>query len=283
MHRGAAVLARIRRPLVVGLAGALALAGAFGGGPPAGAAESGIAFRAVRLYGAGSLLPIRRRFGNAGFGQVLRLNRVDAEHAASLDTLIVPDPPDDFVAPPPLPERVSALDSLARAIVVAIRVQAFAAYDSGRLVRWGPVSTGGRSSETLPGAYHVNWKLPEHRSTVDTSWVMRWCVNLDNLEGTALHQYALPGRPMSHCCVRLLEEDARAIYDWVAEWTLARDGRSVLVPGTPVYLIGAYDFSAPPPWRRLPADPAAASLSERELAEGLRSLRESGLSTDSTP
>jgi lipoprotein-anchoring transpeptidase ErfK/SrfK len=92
-------------------------------------------------------------------------------------------------------------------MLVSPTVQSFAAYDSGRLVHWGPVSTGGARAPTATGLYHVNWKLPEHRSTVDLTWFMRWCVNIDNQQGTAIHQYALPGRPESHCCIRLAEDD----------------------------------------------------------------------------
>lgn len=207
----------------------------------------------------------------AELDQVLRLNRVDAAHAASLDSLVVPDAVTGFVAPSPFPERIPRADSVARLVIVSLRVQAFALVDSGRCVFWGPISSGSETTPTPPGSYHVNWKLPVHVSTVDESWVMRWCMNLDNREGTALHQYDLPGRPASHCCVRLLEEDAHRLFDAVEEWRLAKDGRTILAPGTPVWVIGAYDFDAPPPWRRLPVDPRADRVSAGELQAALAS------------
>lgn len=226
-------------------------------------------FHLEPVRGRGTVAALRARIPGAELDQVLRLNRVDAEHLARLDSLVVPDAVTGFVAPSPFPARVPGADSLRRIVVVALRVQAFALVDSGRCVFWGPISSGAAESPTPPGAYSVNWKMPVHVSTVDESWVMRWCMNLDNREGTALHEYDLPGRPASHCCVRLLAEDARRLYDAVEEWRLARDGRTVLERGTPVFVIGEYDFDAPPPWRRLPVDPAADHVSAGELQAAL--------------
>lgn len=217
------------------------------------------------VHGRGTLAALRARMSAAELDQVLRLNRVDAEHLGSLDSLVVPDRTAGFVAPSPFPDHVPAADSLSRLVLVALRVQAFAFVDSGRVAFWGPISSGAAATPTPAGLYAVNWKQPVHVSTVDESWVMRWCMNLDNREGTALHQYGLSGRPASHCCVRLLEEDAHRLYDQVEEWRLTKDGRTVIAPGTPVWILGAYDFGAPPPWRRLPIDPAADRLSPGEL------------------
>jgi hypothetical protein len=46
----------------------------------------------------------------------------------------------------------------------------------------------------------------------------------------------------------LLERDARWFYDWGEGWQLDADGRTILRPGTPLFIVGAYDFDAPPPW-----------------------------------
>ncbi len=58
---------------------------------------------------------------------------------------------------------------------------------------------------------------------------------------------ALPGRPASHACVRLLERDARWIHDWGDGWRLDEDGRSLQAPGTPLWIVGDYDFDSPHP------------------------------------
>jgi lipoprotein-anchoring transpeptidase ErfK/SrfK len=228
------------------------------GAPQSGPGEASTpGFHTVAVQGPGSVAALRARLGAEVFGEVLRLNRVDARHVAELDSLVLPEPAAGFRAPAPFPDRADELERHPKLVLVSIAVQAFAAYDSGRLVRWGPVSTGDPAHPTPRGAFHANWKARVHRSTVDSTWLMRWCVNIENREGIALHHYALPGRPASHCCVRLLEPDARWLFEWVEPWRLADDGTSVLEPGTPVWITGAYDFDAPPPWRRLPADPGA--------------------------
>jgi hypothetical protein len=78
---------------------------------------------------------------------------------------------------------------------------------------------------------------------------MRWYFNFDNSEGMALHAYAMPGYPASHACIRLLESDAMWLFDWGESRHLAPDGVRVKEPGTPVFIVGAYEFGAPPPWQ----------------------------------
>ena len=222
-------------------------------------------YRTLAVRGSGSMAALRAQLGPEAFDEVLRLNRVDLDHVARLDSVVVPEPAAGFRFASPLPSRLAAFEATPKLVIVSVAVQAFAAYDSGRLVRWGPVCTGAAASPTLPGTFYVTWKLPEHRSTTDSTWVMRWCVNIENRVGTALHQYALPGRPASHCCIRLTEADARWVYDWVDTWRVTKDEDDVLEPGTPVWVLGRYDFDAPPPWRRLPVDPAADQMSLSEL------------------
>jgi hypothetical protein len=126
---------------------------------------------------------------------------------------------------------------------------------------------------TPVGLYHVNWQDKERVSTFNDEWLLRWYANLDNTLGTSIHQYALPGRPASHSCVRLAAEDAEWFYAWADEWRLSADGREVLVPGTPVVVFGSYGFGRRPPWKLLPEDPQAATLSAAEMDSALALLR----------
>jgi hypothetical protein len=232
-----------------------------------------VAYRIVAIRGAGSIAGLRARVASQDFAEILKLNRVDATNVARLDSVVVPEPARGFRMRSPFPALAPDLAAEPKLLLVALELQAFAAYDSGRLVRWGPVSTGGATAPTQAGVYHVNWKLPEHRSTIDTTWLMRWCVNIDNDVGTALHQYALPGRPASHCCIRLLEDDASWVYGWVETWRLSPDGRRVLAEGTPVWVFGTYLFEATPPWRRLVADPEADRVDPEAWTEMLANGR----------
>jgi hypothetical protein len=57
------------------------------------------------------------------------------------------------------------------------------------------------------------------------------------------------GTPASHGCVRVLRRDAQWLFEWGESWTLDTTGTRIVRPGTPVFVVGQYDFDAPPPWR----------------------------------
>lgn len=189
------------------------------------------------------------RFDSDQIALLELLNRADSGHLPRLDQLIVPDSWDlpvlDYT---PLPRRIDELAGRPKALVVHQPQQVFGAYEHGDLVRWGPVSTGRREHATPSGAFRLNWRSPGRQSTEDPDWYMEWYFNFHNRRGLALHQFALPGTPASHACVRLLERDARWIYGWGEGWTLDSRGWEVLEPGTPLWIVGNYDFDAPPPW-----------------------------------
>lgn len=219
------------------------------------------AWTAIPGRGPGTAARLRAELGSESFTALLAVNRVDAAHVGRLDTLIVPPAGSTLLELSPFPRVLALADTIPKLLLVSARIQAFAVYDSGQLRRWGPVSTGGPASPTAPGLFRPNWKARRHVSSFDPKWVMPWCVNLDDRVGTALHAYALPGRPASHCCIRLHERDARWIHDWI------------VVRETPVAVLDAYDFEAPPPWRRAAVDPTACALTEAVVNEALRALR----------
>jgi hypothetical protein len=187
---------------------------------------------------AGTAVELRVRFTPAQLAVLEKLNRADLVHLGRLGHLVLPGVWTEEQLYSPFDLRYAAARQLAKLLVVDQPSQAFAAYESGRLVRWGPVSTGKRASPTPGGLFHLNWRSPGRHSTVNPTWFMKWYFNFDNAAGHALHQYTLPGRPASHACIRLLERDAIWIHNW---------GES----GTPLLVLGQYDFSSPPPWRSL--------------------------------
>ena len=237
--------------------------------------------------------------GEGGFHQFLKVNRLDLQHVRKGDSLIVPvramdrsprgdgpsivpagqmgttvataSPVGDSLYFAPFPQSLAGLGDQPKHLLISIRVQAYAAYEGGRLVRWGPTSTGRKETPTPARLYHVNWKDKDRISTVNEEWHLTWVVNLDNLLGVSIHQYELPGRPASHSCVRLLEEDARWLYGWAEQWTLSPDGSTVLAPGTPVLVFGAYAYGKRPPWKRLPEDPMADFVPVEEIETALES------------
>lgn len=181
-----------------------------------------------------------------------KLNRADRKHLARLRPLVVPVVwSSDELAYRPLPVRYEPGAEWPTYLVVSLPDQVFGAYEYGTLVRWGPVSSGAHDSQTPSGLFALNWRSPGRASTIDPDWFMRWYFNFGNREGLAFHAYGLPGHPASHGCIRLLERDARWLYDWGKAWTLDSDSTRVLHTGTPVLVVGRYDFDAEPPWRSL--------------------------------
>jgi hypothetical protein len=193
-----------------------------------------------------------------------KINRADLAHLHRLAVLVVPDVwRDEELAYSPMPLEYPYAARYPRVVVVYLPAQVFGAYENGVLVRWGPVSSGRRADPTPPGLFHLNWRKQRHTSSIDSSWIMNWAFNFENRTGLAFHEQALPGGPASHGCVRLLEVDARWLFEWGQTWTVNADASRVLLPGTPVVILGAYDFAAPPPWQSLPALSAPLPLPDR--------------------
>jgi hypothetical protein len=198
---------------------------------------------------------------------ILKVNRIDSAHAGR-GALFVPDMIGDELEYSPLPAEIPALQASPKFILVSRRVQAFGAYEYGRLIRWGPTSTGKADTPTDEGLFFTNWKSRTAVSTDDPSWILDWYVNFIALKGVAFHEYALPGRPASHGCVRLLEGDAAWLYGWAEQWVPGRGSR-VRQYGTPVLVAGNYDYAAPAPWQRLAEDPRADRVSLAEIETAL--------------
>jgi len=195
---------------------------------------------------------LKDRYNDDQLALLEKLNRSDRAHLARLQQLTVPVVwSTDELDYSPLPQRYEPGIEWPTYVVVYLPGQVFGAYEYGALVRWGPVSSGNRGNQTPSGVFAFNWRSPGRASTVDPDWFMRWYFNFGNRDGLAFHAYALPGSPASHGCIRLLERDAQWLYEWGEPWTLDSTGTRVLRAGTPVFVIGRYDFDAAPPWRSL--------------------------------
>jgi len=203
----------------------------------------------VEASGAGGP-GVRDRFTADQLVVLQKLNRADLDHLDRLPSLVVPDVwVDDELAYSPMPRRFPSGQQHPRVVVVYTPAQVFGAYEYGVLVHWGPVSSGRRTDPTPSGLFHLNWRKQSHVSTIDPDWIMPWSFNFENRVGLAFHEQDLPGRPASHGCIRMLGADARWLFEWADTWTLDADGTRVLKLGTPVLILGEYDFAAAPPWR----------------------------------
>jgi hypothetical protein len=234
---------------LVGLAMLVPARAAHSASPPAG--DSVQASRAS--YHFAPFKPAdQRHFSAAQLAILEKLNRRDLEHLARLERVIAPDTwVDDELTYSPLPAAWPRAETIPKALIVDQPSQIFGAYEMGRLVRWGPVSTGRKESPTPEGLFHLTWRAKSRRSTENDEWILKWYFNFVNERGVSFHQFELPGRPASHACVRLLERDAKWIYDWGEEWRLNADRHHVDREGTAVVINGTYDFAKPPPWLSL--------------------------------
>lgn len=229
--------------------------------------EAPVAYQMFPLKGAKSIAEFKDRFKGEQRSLILKINRIDIKHLRKGDALVIPEGADDIMRVSPFPLDLEVIRDVPKMVLVSRRVQAFGAYESGKLVYWGPTSTGKKSTPTPARLYYTNWKAKLTHSTVDSSWILPWCFNLDNFEGISFHQYDLPGYPASHGCVRLLEEDAEWIYSWAEQWMLSDSQQTILAYGTPVIIFGDYQYGAKPPWKRLADDPMATAITPSEIEE----------------
>lgn len=208
-----------------------------------------IGYRIERPTEAGR--DLSARFTASQLAILEKLNRADIVRLRQLDQLVVPSVwHDNELQYSPFPLQYPAAAGIPKLLVVDQPAQAFAAYAEGRLVRWGPVSSGRQAYSTPSGLFHLNWRSRGRHSTVNPQWYMAWYFNFDNARGLALHSYTLPGYPASHACVRLLERDAIWIYGWGEGWTPGARGQ-IVEGGTPLLIAGQYAFGTPSPWHSL--------------------------------
>lgn len=204
-------------------------------------------------------------YGEDGRTLILTLNRLDSYNLRRGDSLVIPDTLANLISYCPFPFLIDKLKLIPKIVFVSRRIQAFACYENGILLRWGPTSTGRKSKPTPEGLFHTNWKSKKTISTINEEWVLPFYFNIVNNEGVAFHHFSLPGYPASHACIRLLENDAEWFFHWAEQWIVTKDGEKIRAYGTPVLIFGDYKYGTPPPWKRLTIDPDAQSISTTEI------------------
>ena len=214
----------------------------------------------------------KKKFGTEDQYKILAINRIDIANIKRADTLIIPDKIlGNFIDYSPFPLSLSKLNDVDKIVFFSYATQSFAAYEKGKLVYSGPTSMGTKIHPTPTGLYFANWKAEETISTVDDEWKLKWNFNVENKEGIGWHQYAMPGYPASHSCLRMLETDAKWMYEWADQWIVEGEN-NVLAQGTPTVVFGAYPFGARRPWLHLLDNPKANEISKEDLAKELEPL-----------
>lgn len=143
---------------------------------------------------------------------IRRVNRIDNRHLILGKKILIPADWEKASKFLPVPEYLAEARKLKRAVYIFLDAQYFGAYENGQLVFWGPVSSGKKGYTTPKGTFEVLWKKKfYHSKKYDAD--MPFALNISN-DGYFLHEKALPGRPASHGCVRLLRSDAKRLFDW---------------------------------------------------------------------
>lgn len=216
------------------------------------APEKSYSFIAWPIKGSDSLKKAFKNFSAEEIKLIETINRTDKKHLPRIDTILIPS---EFLAIEdysPFPLGLDILKDVNKFVYFSYPIQAFAVYERGKMVKWGPTNMGKKATPTPTGLFFANWKGKEIRSSVDKSWILKWNFNIHNTGGVGWHEYALPGYPASHSCLRLLAADAKWLYDWADQWILEKD--QLLAQGTAIIVDGDYPWGERRPWKHLLED-----------------------------
>ena len=199
---------------------------------------------------------------------ILALNRLDTKNKWRADTLSIPDKFDKtLMIYSPFPRSLEVLNKVDKIALFSYPIQAYALYEFGTLIKWGPTSLGKKTAQTKRGLMFANWKKELAISTVDSEWKLPYNFNIHNRLGIGWHEYDLPGFPASHSCLRLLHDDAKYLYNWADTWRLTNNGETVKTNGTPVIVFGDYAWGKRKPWKYLEENPKLTDISADEMTE----------------
>lgn len=147
---------------------------------------------------------------------VARFNRIDRRHVYPGMTIKVPDRIEDARNYSPLPRIYEPARRHGKYILVDITEQWLGAYERGVLVFSAPAATGKAGTETPVGLFRVDARHLTHTSSLYKTAndeeqypmdnALRFYIGTDNVSYW-LHARDLPGRPASHGCIGLFDEE----------------------------------------------------------------------------
>ncbi|MBI2794967.1 MAG: L,D-transpeptidase [Ignavibacteria bacterium] len=208
-----------------------------------------ITYHKLQISNAHILDSIRTNFGKTRktwtkYRVLTLLNRKDIQFVRIGDNLVLPDTfVSDLRAYSIFPVWYEGGERVDKIVFISNKWQCYACYKYGLLVRFAAANTGEEGKPTLPGRYAVNWKQRKRISSLDSTWILPFTVNFHQYAGNAFHQFEMPGRPVSHSCVRQFLSDAEWLYHWVRPARLDSNKRPIMFTGTPVIITDVFDFS----------------------------------------
>jgi len=147
---------------------------------------------------------------------VARFNRIDRRHVYPGMTIKVPVNMDDIRDYSPLPRFHEPARRSAKYILLSLTEQWIGAYEQGRLVFSMPAATGSAGHETPTGLFRVTARHRTHTSSLYKTEDQSEQYPMDNAirfhigpvnVSYWIHARDLPGRPASHGCVGLFDEE----------------------------------------------------------------------------
>ena len=202
---------------------------------------------------------------------VARFNRIDRRHAYPGLTIRVPENMNAIKNYSPLPSVYEPALHCEKYILIDMTEQWLGAYEYGKLKFSMPAATGSDGHLTPTGVFRVDARHQDHTSSLyktedqedqyPMDYAFRFHVGEDNV-AYWIHARDLPGKPASHGCVGVYDEnmqnrvygipdnpvlnDAKKLYDWAVgesdyeddygELELLEDGPTVEVRGNnPIY------------------------------------------------
>jgi hypothetical protein len=167
---------------------------------------------------------------------VARFNRIDRRHVYPGMTIKVPDNMRDIRTYTPLPSYYEQAARHEKYILVDITEQWLGAYAYGRMIFSVPAATGKFSTETPLGIFRIDARHLSHTSSLYKTAndeeqypmdnAMRFHIDSDNVSYW-LHARDLPGRPASHGCIGLFDEEMqKRVFD-TPQQPLLRDSQKL--------------------------------------------------------
>jgi len=182
---------------------------------------------------------------------IMTLNRKELRFIRNGEKIVVPEIfTNNILDYSIFPHNYPPAKNIKKIILVSIDKQAYGCYENGKLVRFAAVSSGKERTPSFPGKYALVWKERLRRSSLDSTWVMPFTFNFHVAAGSAFHQFEMPGRPVSHSCLRQFLDDAQWLFSWGESAKKDTSGKLIPFSGTPVILLGHFDYSRPRggPW-----------------------------------
>lgn len=152
---------------------------------------------------------------------MLRFNRIDRRHIWQGKYLKIPYDKNRLTNFSPLPKTLEKAKDYHKYVFINLEEQFLGAYEYGELKFSFPVATGRKSHSTPKGIFRVLGFDKNHRSSLykiektnipyPMNWAVKFFVSKKGVDFW-IHGRDLPGRPASHGCVGLYDEEMQKKY-----------------------------------------------------------------------